>query len=266
MFENSTFFSLILIFYIRRMKKLFFLFLCISLVFGGCYYVYSKINWSGLFGVKKITENVDEQLGDVFWKSYSAEMVEVKDEKLVLPILQMVNQLCSSNGIKSSTIKVHVVNNKEINAFAMPGRHLVVHTGLIDFADHQEEIAGVVAHEIAHIESGHVVKKLGKEIGLSVILNLTLGDIGGEVVRNALSTITSTAYDRSLEKDADLKAVDYMLKAKMDPSMLSSFLAKLAEQSKTPEVLQWVNTHPDSKERVRYINERISSVKGGVSN
>jgi predicted Zn-dependent protease len=242
------------------MKKLFFVFLFISLVFGGCYYIYSKINWSGLFGVKKITENVDEQLGDVFWKSYSAEMVEVKDRKVVLPILQMVDQLCSENGIKSSSIKVHVVNNKEINAFAMPGRHLVVHTGLIQFADHQEEIAGVVAHEIAHIESGHVVKKLGKEIGLSILMNLTLGDIGGEVVRNALSTITSTAYDRSLEKEADLKAVDYMIAAKMKPTYLASFLEKLDKQSQTPEVLQWVSTHPDSKERVSYINQKVKSI------
>lgn len=241
------------------MKKLFVLLLFIVIAFGGCYYIYSKINWSGLFGVKKITERVDEQLGDVFWKSYSAEMVEVKDSKVVLPILQMVDQLCSANGIKSSTIKIHVVENNEINAFAMPGRHLVVHTGLIDFADHQEEITGVIAHEIAHIESGHVVKKLGKEIGLSVILNLTLGDIGGEVVRNALSTITSTAYDRSLEKEADLKAVDYMLAAKMNPTYLASFLEKLDKQSQTPEVLQWVSTHPDSKERVRYINEKVKS-------
>ena len=241
------------------MKKLFILLLFIVIAFGGCYFVYSKINWSGLFGVKKITERVDEQLGDVFWKSYSAEMVEVKDRKVVLPILQMVDQLCSANGIKSSKIKIHVVENNEINAFAMPGRHLVVHTGLIDFVDHQEEITGVIAHEIAHIESGHVVKKLGKEIGLSVILNLTLGDIGGEVVRNALSTITSTAYDRSLEKEADLKAVDYMLAAKMNPTYLASFLEKLDKQSQTPEVLQWVSTHPDSKERVRYINEKVKS-------
>lgn len=241
------------------MKKLFILLLFTVIAFGGCYYVYSRINWDNLFGVKKITENVDEQLGDVFWKSYSVDMVEVKDEKVVLPILQMVNRLCSSNGIKSSTIKVHVVNNKEINAFAMPGRHLVVHTGLIDFANHQEEIAGVIAHEIAHIESGHVVKKLGKEIGLSILMNLTLGDIGGEVVRNALSTLTSTAYDRSLEKEADLKAVDYMLKAKMDPAYLASFLEKLDKESQTPEVLQWVSTHPDSRERVRYIERKIKS-------
>ena len=244
------------------MKKLFFLVLFLTLVFGGCYYVYSKINWTKILGIEKVTTELDQQIGDVFWKSYSADMVEVKDEKVVMPILQMVDQLCSANGIKSSTIKVHVVNNKEINAFAMPGRHLVVHTGLIEFATNQQEIAGVVAHEIAHLESGHVMKKLGKEIGLSVVLNLTLGDIGGEVVRNALSTITSTAYDRSLEKDADLKAVDYMLNAKMDPKMLSSFLGKLAEQSQTPEVLQWVNTHPDSKERGRYINERISAAQG----
>jgi predicted Zn-dependent protease len=242
------------------MKKLFFLLLFIVIAFGGCYYVYSKINWSGLFGVKKITENVDEQLGDVFWKSYSAEMEEVKDSKIVDPIQQMVRDLCSENNIASSSINVHVVENKEINAFAMPGRHLVVHTGLIDFADHQEEIAGVIAHEIAHIESGHVVKKLGKEIGLSILMNLTLGDIGGEVVRNALSTITSTAYDRSLEKEADLKAVDYMVAAKMNPTYLASFLEKLDKQSKMPEVLQWVSTHPDSKERVRYINEKVKSI------
>jgi len=241
------------------MKKLFFLLLFIVIAFGGCYFVYSKINWSGLFGVKKITENLDEQLGDVFWKSYSAEMVEVKDRKIVEPIQQMVSNICSDNNIAPSSINVHVVENKEINAFAMPGRHLVVHTGLIDFADHQEEIAGVIAHEIAHIESGHVVKKLGKEIGLSILMNLTLGDIGGEVVRNALSTITSTAYDRSLEKEADLKAVDYMIAAKMNPTYLASFLEKLDKQAQTPEVLQWVSTHPDSKERVRYINEKVKS-------
>ena len=242
------------------MKKLFFLLLFIVIAFGGCYYVYSKINWSGLFGVKKITENLDEQLGDVFWKSYSAEMVEVKDTKIVEPIQQMVSNICSDNNIAPSSINVHVVENKEINAFAMPGRHLVVHTGLIGFADKQEEIAGVIAHEIAHIESGHVVKKLGKEIGLSILMNLTLGDIGGEVVRNALSTITSTAYDRSLEKEADLKAVDYMEAAKMNPTYLASFLEKLDKQSQTPEVLQWVSTHPDSKERVRYIKEKIASI------
>ena len=242
------------------MKKLFFLLLFIVIAFGGCYYVYSKINWSGLFGVKKITENLDEQLGDVFWKSYSAEMVEVKDTKIVEPIQQMVSNICSENKIAPSTINVHVVENKEINAFAMPGRHLVLHTGLIDFADNQEEIAGVIAHEIAHIESGHVVKKLGKEIGLSILMNLTLGDIGGEVVRNALSTITSTAYDRSLEKEADLKAVDYMVAAKLNPTYLASFLEKLDKESQTPEVLQWVSTHPDSKVRVRYINEKIASI------
>ena len=242
------------------MKKLFFLLLFIIIAFGGCYYVYSKINWSGLFGVKKITENLDEQLGDVFWKSYSAEMVEVKDTKIVEPIQQMVSNICSENKIAPSTINVHVVENKEINAFAMPGRHLVLHTGLIDFADNQEEIAGVIAHEIAHIESGHVVKKLGKEIGLSILMNLTLGDIGGEVVRNALSTITSTAYDRSLEKEADLKAVDYMVAAKLNPTYLASFLEKLDKESQTPEVLQWVSTHPDSKVRVRYINEKIASI------
>jgi predicted Zn-dependent protease len=145
------------------MKKLIVLLLFIVLAFGGCIYVISLFNWKKTFGIEKVTTDLDQKLGDVFWESYSADMVEVKDDKVILPIIKMVDQLCSENGIKSSSIKVHVVNNKEINAFAMPGRHLVVHTGLIDFADHEDEIAGVIAHEIAHIESGHVVKKLGKD-------------------------------------------------------------------------------------------------------
>lgn len=243
------------------MKKILFLFVFIAVAFGGCYYIFNQINWKSLFGVEQITAELDQKLGDVFWDSYRAEMVEVKDPIIVGPIRQMVDRLCAAGGIDKSTIRIHVVENKEINAFAMPGRHLVVHTGLIQFADHKEEIAGVMAHEIAHIESGHVVKKLGKEIGLSIVMNIALGDIGGEVVRNALSTLTSTAYDRSLEKEADLKAVDYMHQALMDPRKLSSFLAKLADQSEVPEVLQWVNTHPDSKERVRYINEKIKKIQ-----
>lgn len=239
------------------MKKLFVLVLFLSLIFGGCYFIYQKINWSKLFGIETISEDLDGQLGDVFWQSYSKEIKEVKDEKVVLPIRKMVEKLCLSNDINPSSIHVHVVKDKEVNAFAMPGRHLVVHTGLIQFADHQEEIAGVVAHEIAHIESGHVVKKLVKEIGLSILINLTLGDAGGEVVAGAISTLSSTAYDRSLEKEADLKAVDYMIKAQMNAQYLATFLDKLAVQSPTPEMLEWVNTHPDSKDRVNYITEKI---------
>jgi len=242
-----------------RVAHLFVLFA--ALIFNSCSFESPLSQLKQWVGVKEITEDLDQQLGEIFWKSYSAEMVEVKDLKAVEPIQQMVRKLCSSNGINTESIQVHVVENKEINAFAMPGRHLVVHTGLIQFADHEEEIAGVIAHEIAHIESGHVVKKLGKEIGLSIVMNIALGDIGGEVVRNALSTLTSTAYDRSLEKEADLKAVDYMHQAKMDPKKLSSFLAKLANQSEVPEVLKWMNTHPDSKERVRYIDEKINKIQ-----
>ncbi|MCX8473257.1 MAG: M48 family metalloprotease, partial [Sediminibacterium sp.] len=91
---------------------------------------------------------------------------ENKNTHVVNSIDSIVTHICKSNKIDRETIIVHVLNKDEINAFALPNGHLIIYSGLIHNSDNQEELTGVISHEIAHIELNHVMKKLVKEIGL----------------------------------------------------------------------------------------------------
>ena len=145
----------------------------------------------------------------------------------------------------------------EINAFALPNGHLVIYSGLILNADNQDELAGVICNEIAHIELNHVMKKLTKEIGLSVLISITTGNGGTEVIKQTLKILSSSAFDRSLEKEADMKAVDYLVNANINPNNFANFLYKISEtDSNIESYITWVSTHPESNERANYIIEQ----------
>ena len=168
----------------------------------------------------------------------------------------LVTKICSANKIDRKTIKLHILNKDEINAFALPNGHLIVYTGLILNSDSQEELSGVIGHEIAHIEMNHVTKKLVKEIGFSAIISMTTGNGGPEMIKEAAKLLSSTAFDRSMEKEADIKSVDYLVKAKINPEPFADFLYKLSvRENNATKYLSWISTHPESKERAEYIIE-----------
>ncbi len=78
----------------------------------------------------------------------------------------MVNVLYKVNDIDRDKIKVHLLFKDEVNAFALPDGHLVIFSGLILESENPEELSGVLAHELAHIELNHVMTKLMREVGL----------------------------------------------------------------------------------------------------
>jgi predicted Zn-dependent protease len=216
----------------------------------------SNINWVEIFKVEKSTDEVEEKLGDIFWEAISENEKIITNNFINTTIDSIVNKICTSNTIDKAGLKVHVVEKDEINAFALPNGHLVIYSGLIQNCDNPEELAGVMSHEIAHIQLKHVMKKLVKEIGLSVLISLTLGNAGSEVLSETIRLLSSSAYDRSIEKEADLKAVDYMINAKINPENLANFLYKLSEnENEINAYLSWISTHPESKERSKYIIE-----------
>lgn len=226
------------------------------LLFFGTWFVLSKIDWVGVFKIQKITDKTEQKLGDLFWEMFNRTEKENKNSFVVNTIDSIVTQICVSNEIDRKFIKVHILNKDEINAFALPNGHLIVYSGLIKNSDNQEELSGVICHEIAHINLNHVMKKLVKEIGLSVLISITTGNGGSETIKEAAKMLSSTAFDRSLEKEADIKAVDYLIKAKINPEPFADFLFKLSnKENETTKYLTWISTHPDSKERAEYIIE-----------
>jgi predicted Zn-dependent protease len=204
-----------------------------------------------------MSKTTEEKLGDLFWDLFRKETSEIGSKNVKAPLDSLVEKICKANRIDVTTIKLHIVKSDQVNAFALPNRHLVIHSALILNVENEGELCGVISHEIAHMELSHVMKKLIKEVGLSVLISMTTGG-SGETVRQAAKLLSSSAYDRSLEKEADLKAVDYLINAEMDPEQLANFLYRLADnESSSMKYLSWVTTHPDSKERAEYIIEAM---------
>lgn len=236
-------------------------FLSIGLFFA-TWFVLTKIDWVKVFKIQQITDTTEEKLGELFWEVFQKTEKENKNPFVVHAIDSIVTRLCAANKMNREFIKVHLLTKDDINAFALPNGHLIVYTGLILNTDNQEELSGVIGHEMAHIHQNHVMKKLVKEIGLSVLISMTTGNAGSEIMLKAAQMLSSTAFDRNLEKEADIKAVDYLVNAKINPEPFADFLFKLsASENEAPNYLTWISTHPDSKERAEYIMQYTKDKK-----
>ena len=140
-----------------------------------------------------------------------------------------------------------VFENTMVNAFALPGGYIMVSSGLLKFSESAEQVAGVLAHEMGHVEKRHLVKKLIKEFGLAIV---TSGDsyVLGEISR----TLSSTGFDRGFEKDADKFALSLLEKSNINPHVMSSFFRKVDNKiNKSDQLSEFIQTHPNNTSRMR---------------
>lgn len=236
------------------MKKIIIQGLIIIASFFVTWFLLKQVNWMKIFKVEQITKSTDEKLGDLFWDMISKTEKEIYDLDIKFPVDSILKRICTANSIDKDRIKVHIIESDEINAFALPNNHLVIYTSLLKSVDNESELAGVMSHEIAHLELDHVMKKLVKEFGLSILISMTANG-NAQAIKDAIKNISSTAYDRNLEKEADIKAVDYLSNAKVNPEGLANFLYKINKSNAISEHLTWISTHPGAKERSEYIIE-----------
>ena len=218
-----------------------------------------QIDWMTLFNVEEVSQSTEEKLGKLYWDIYSAIEHETKDKDIVVPVDSLLTRICDRNNIDRGKFKLHIMHNDDINAFALPDDHLVLFTGLIDDCENEAELCGVITHEMAHMQKGHIMKKLIKEIGLSMLISMTAGKGNTDIAQKAIRVLSSTAYDRNLESDADLTGADYLMQADIDPEAFAAFLYRMSSREKDyPKQIFWISTHPGAEERAKAIIQYIS--------
>lgn len=216
-------------------------------------FAFSRVDWLNAFGLKETV--IEDKLGELWWDIYSSDVIFVDDSVRMASVDTLFTALCRANDIGRDWVSLHLVEDEEVNAFACPGNHLVVHTALLDSCRNDAELAGVLAHELAHLTQGHVMQKLVKEVGLSALITMTSGSSGTEALGEVARVLSSTAYDRTLESEADVLAVQYLQAAHIDPNGLADFLLRLSAEEDLPALAEWISTHPGSAERARRIRQ-----------
>lgn len=221
--------------------------------FLGAMYLMQQVPWREILKLDRAKDATDEKIGELLWDFIKSSENEISDTLVVKTVDSIFVQVCESNNINPEQYQIHIVENSEVNAFAIPGDRIIIYSGLISDCKNESEFTGVLSHELAHLELKHVTKKLVKEFGFAVLIEMTAGG-GGKIIKEVLKVLSSTAYDRSLEEEADLKAIEYMASAGFDPKEFGNFMYRLADADQSDaSIMDWLSTHPDSKERAEYI-------------
>lgn len=242
------------------MKKILLQLSITVLFFIALWFGLSQINWIEILKINQFTEKTEEKLGDLTWEFYNESEYENTDSYIHKTLDSLVSHIVEANNINRREIKLHIIDSEEVNAFALPDGHLVLNSQLVINAENQEEIAGVIAHELAHIQLNHISEKLAKEIGLTVIISAITGN-NNQAITKIVKTLTSTAFDRNNEEEADATAVIYLEKANINPIPFSDFLNKLSNYDSSSEYTSWISTHPNSEERSKKVFNKIDKNK-----
>lgn len=162
---------------------------------------------------------------------------------------------------------VTIIHNDDvINAFALPGGNTYYYTGLIKFLDDEAQFAGVMAHEFAHSDRRHSTNQLTKVYGLQVLAAIVLGNNASqaaEIAAGLATGLSSLAFSRSNEYEADEYAVKYLYPREYDSRGVADFFIKL-DQGSQSRIITYLSTHPSPEDRIEKIHEHWNSLGGKV--
>jgi beta-barrel assembly-enhancing protease len=224
-----------------------------------------------------LSRDQETQLGKQFAGQVEREMEVVHNAQVEKWLNQIGQNLAKTPQANAYPYYFKLVNDDSINAFALPGGPMYVHTGLLKAADSEGEVAGVLAHEMSHVALRHSAAQIGKQQtygALFQIVGLAAGtlttDQNGQCGLVCQITQAGTSlgensllmkFSRGYEHDADLNGARMMSSAGYDPIQLPQFFEKLVKTQGTaaePKGLAlWMASHPATGSRIQYVSDDI---------
>lgn len=207
----------------------------------------------------------EEQLGEQVAAEFERQ-VKLLDDPVVNEYVDELGQQVVAQAEIPAGIDVnfHVIDDPEtVNAVALPGGEIYVFSGLVQAAESEAELLGVLAHETAHVAERHIASQLVTQFGLETLTGLAMGTgEAGQVAALAADLATQSSlmtFSREAEREADAFAVQYAAAAGWDPRGYVSFFEEMAGQE-GPQVASFLSSHPAPAERVANANALIAQM------
>jgi predicted Zn-dependent protease len=214
-------------------------------------------------GSLAMTTEEEKKLGKEVLLGIKKEVDFVRDLNTQAFIEKVGYSIVDRVGPTPFEFKFYVINAPDPNAFAVPGGYIFVNTGLIVLAENEQELAGVLSHEIAHVTQRHVAQMIEKSKRLNIasmvaILATMLAGKGGAGSQAGAAMARATVgalelkYTREIEADADLNGLHYMVKAGYDPNGMINFFKRIQKVSleMAPNIPAYLLDHPALEDRI----------------
>ncbi len=196
-----------------------------------------------------------EQVSDISWSQVNAMTTYCDDSDEAARILNDVayRLMATSNVPKRDDIWITIVDAPFPNAFALPDDSIIITDDLIAMAQEPDEVVGVLAHEIAHIEHNHIMKNVIRQMGAGIFFDIVFGGAGaGQAIAIASVNLAGLRFTRDDEADADARGIDYLEAAHLDPGRLAAFfdlMEAVAEEEGAGNIPTMLSTHPATPAR-----------------
>ncbi len=199
---------------------------------------------------------VDETIGRSAQESMLADESLCEIELVNRSMQQILDSLRPSLSIPYLQPELVVVESDTVNAYCLPGGFITLYTGLIREAQSAEEVAGVMAHELAHATERHGLQSLSQTVGVALVIQGLLGDVSGlAAMGGGVELLIRQGYSRSLETEADEEGFRILVESGWNPLGFADFLDRLEEQDEALSVPEWLMSHPEPGKRAIRIRE-----------
>jgi predicted Zn-dependent protease len=204
------------------------------------------------------------EMGQKFSQEIDKKAEIVKDPLVARYISGLGARLVPADAARIYPFTFSVIKDKAVNAFAVPGGPVYVHSGLIKKASSEAELASVVAHEIGHVVNRHGSQQMSAQVGYSFLASLLLGQNPAgwqQLTAKLMGTSGLLAYGRSHENQADVFAVGNLYRSGYDVYAMVTFFYKLKalEKSEPGAIAKFFSSHPPTSERLARIQALIST-------
>lgn len=215
----------------------------------------SWVRW----GLSFVPVSVDRTLGDqAVGQMASAPQLQ---DSAVVSVLGLLDSALDRDSAWDYTLRA--MDDEVVNAFALPGGPIFLHRGLLRRIEAPEALAGLIAHEMGHVQARHGTQGVARAVFWTLLAQVALGDLGGlgQILAQHGTALAENAYSRDQEREADSLGALRLAEAGIDPAGMASLLEVLEEQShETPGLAALWSTHPLTSERidnVRRISDRL---------
>ena len=223
---------------------------------------------------RAITIQEEEELSREFMAAVNEYYEIIHDSIITDYVTRIGNKILAVMPPQSFPYHFHVIKEPTYNAFAGPGGQVFINSGLFEALNSEEEIAGIIAHEISHVACRHVSERIerSKKIGIATLAGVAAGILMGATGSGAAASATmvgsiaaaqtaTLAYSRENETQADQRGLDYLIKAGYSPKGLLAALTKIRSKQwfGREQIPTYMMTHPAVEDRITFIGSWIEA-------
>lgn len=218
---------------------------------------------------EKVPVDWEQRLGEDAFTQIRLQGQIVDDPVALKTLERVTGPLLKGIGTQRYAFQFHISKDTNINAFALPGGHVVVNRGLIQAAKRPEELAGVLAHELAHVTERHSLRQIIESAGTSLLIQAVFSDASGILgtVGSGTQFLVQQKFSRDFEREADDVGWKYLVDARIDPKGMIEFFQRLESLEKSAAAmaamngsLNFLSTHPATRERIERLETKLRAM------